>query len=1144
MDSSDESFKTPPDSIDSAVQEKMEYYSSDDDDQPFKPTPRATIDREKKRPHEKKKRAMLLDDSFNVSIPSEALDSPAPKFQKKVQIVSSDEELSGSEAADDSDIRASTFSESSDDEREKARRKISRRSFVNLERDLISDGPMTDNDDDHATEKRLVRSVQQTPSPINKKSFSIGGSGSAQRRLIASIDETPPPRSTGEQKTFTVMLDESIQMLEEAAITPRDSRTRENASAKKSPNATLPLNDEMDISDPSGDLGRTISTHFYVEHEGDVIEKIGSVPSSELALDGTFVFRRPQDAQETFTIDEDDAQGTPLRTPESLFGSRGTCVVKKEDGSPGQNDGPREAQEVFTIEEDDTEAKTERTPESFFRRDGTFVVKKDHEIEDSPIQNDDRSKKPIVVLDLSDSDSPGRGKRSTFTISGRQALSPTDATRTPTAAEESDLSTQIIDSDDDDTGARPPRPTKKVPVVNISDSDSDSSPTVTKVEDDDSVVEEEPGAGPDFRAQPQVPKEQQSRFLRGLFRQLETIPVAGTDEAETPEWMSVELLPHQKYGLKWMQWREEQGNGGVLADEMGLGKTTSAISLVVSYLKALEADEFFQEQKARREKAMKLASAENRRKLKGTFSTLIVVPSSVVNQWNEEMENKVQKEYALRVYCYTQTRAKRDRLDDKVLRQADVVLTTYDIVRGDVLRKGPEHHLDPTSKLAGIFWKRIILDEAHVIRNPSTAGNAAICAVPADCRWALTGTPIHNKLTDLYALVKFMDILPFADFTFWKEKMEGSSKECANRVNTLVHTILLHRNKDILKLPERVNHDCRLQMDGDEKKAYEMMLDSAQMKVEEFLEERAGGHSTFGNRKKTRAAPENSVFGGVVGKEGKLKMHVILVVLLRLRQAAIHFSLTTEALNMDAFDGLLEDVDTDYLEKLDGDMSRSFGRENQKYSIFDAKKPSTKIAKVLELSMEIVERGESVVVVSQWTGVLGLIADHLDEASVRYAKFDGSMNRDEKAEVVRKFVQKKTIPILLLSLASGGVGLNLQTCSNLIMVDPHWNPQLEEQACARIHRHGQKNAVNIYKIICEGTIEERVLQLQERKKQLAGGVLTGHATKQSAKLTLDDLRFLFGTAVDVPASRKGQRKKGRTPLHGIHNFDLPGFEDQ
>ncbi|CAJ0932683.1 unnamed protein product, partial [Mesorhabditis belari] len=582
-------------------------------------------------------------------------------------------------------------------------------------------------------------------------------------------------------------------------------------------------------------------------------------------------------------------------------------------------------------------------------------------------------------------------------------------------------------------------------------------------------------------------------YLRSLQRQLDSKPVPDKDLAETPEWMSVQLLPHQQYGLNWMKWREESSTGGILADEMGLGKTTSAISLITSFLIGLQNEEFLKAARENRTRLLNKAIQDSGRKMTGTFSTLVVVPS-------------------------------RDNLDDKVLRRADVVLTTYDILKNDVLRKSQGNKIvfNDHAAIRKVYWKRVILDEAHTIRNTATQINSAVMDIEAECRWAMTGTPVHNKLADFYALVSFLRIMPFADPGFWKEKMSDDTPAARNRLNALVGTILLHRDKAILRLPDRTNHMHRVHLEGDESKAYDLMLLASQQKVKQFLDEKSGHFP-----RSTRSQDIPNVFQGAMQKNGKMMMHVILAVLLRLRQAAIHFCLTKEALTMDAFDGVLEPLNETEAEEIDGDISTI--KDENKYAIFDASVRSKKLQKVMTLINEIVKKGDDVVVVSQFVSVLRLLAVYLNEDNIRYLIFDGSLNRDKKGEVINAFVREKRVPVLLLSLTSGGTGLNIQTCANMIIVDPHWNPQLEEQACSRIHRHGQKQAVQIHKFCCEGTIEERVVQLQENKLKLASGILSGR-TEKGNKLTLDDLRFLFSMEKRMPA------KKKKAPLQ---NYDLP-----
>lgn len=189
--------------------------------------------------------------------------------------------------------------------------------------------------------------------------------------------------------------------------------------------------------------------------------------------------------------------------------------------------------------------------------------------------------------------------------------------------------------------------------------------------------------------------------------------------------------------------------------------------------------------------------------------------------------------------------------------------------------------------------------------------------------------------------------------------------------------------------------------------------------------------------------------------------------------------------------------------------SRVLQRSNP---IFDYKKPSTKMLKVLEtLKQQVLNAGDKAIVVSQWTSVLNILKVHIEEQGVETLSLNGAIPVKNRQDIVTEFNSPSSRKrILLLSLTAGGVGLNLVGANHLLLIDLHWNPQLEAQAQDRIYRVGQKKDVIIYKFMCKDTVEERIKTLQDHKLELANGVLTGARSSEGSKLTMDDLKGLFG----------------------------------
>uniref|UniRef100_A0A914ZAY7 Transcription termination factor 2 n=1 Tax=Panagrolaimus superbus TaxID=310955 RepID=A0A914ZAY7_9BILA len=638
---------------------------------------------------------------------------------------------------------------------------------------------------------------------------------------------------------------------------------------------------------------------------------------------------------------------------------------------------------------------------------------------------------------------------------------------------------------------------------------------------------------------------------------------------ETPTDLTVDLMLHQKYGLTWMKWREnnEAPHGGILADDMGLGKTLSMISLIVSQKN---------DRKNSKDVKEKLDVDMNKhfsceKDVHPGYCTLVVAPASVIYQWEKEIKDRV-KPGTLKVYVFHGPRRERD---PKILAKNDIVITTYNTISSELGEDkdliGQESDEDGTedkwyskdksgnkkkiskrntkSVLTQIGWERIILDEAHNIKNRNSLMSKGCCRLLAFKRWALTGTPIHNELWDFYSLVKFLRISPFSDQGYWKEHMSNmSGKVATERLNTLVKSILLRRtknqicsvtNKPLVNLKPRRFEVVEIQLEGAEEKCYQHMMEASKQKAKELINQQ--NNQISHPRKGTNVIKNPFIVGKrEVDLDDKFQMmSCLLVLLLRLRQACVHMALTKQAIDLDAFkdDGGegVGDV-MDELEKTFGNITLgvegiSVQDNNAIGKIFETDYASGKLKVLLEKIDKVIESGDKCVVVSQWTSMLNIVEQHLRKKKLNLTAINGKVLTKDRQERINSFNQKNGgAQVMLLSLTAGGVGLNLIGGNHLFLLDLHWNPALEQQACDRIYRVGQTKDVFIHKLICKNTIEQRVLDLQERKVQLAASVLEGAAKKQN-KLTVNDLKFLFGLT-------KEQQPKTKESYQGPNNFRI------
>ncbi|MDX2080688.1 MAG: DEAD/DEAH box helicase [Terrimicrobiaceae bacterium] len=464
------------------------------------------------------------------------------------------------------------------------------------------------------------------------------------------------------------------------------------------------------------------------------------------------------------------------------------------------------------------------------------------------------------------------------------------------------------------------------------------------------------------------------------------VPEQMPDAAELGSLRSV-LRSYQIDGARWMLGLARQSSGGLLADEMGLGKTLQTLAM----------------QEA----------------VGGTH--LVVCPSSLVWNWRQEA---TRFRPGLRVV--TLAGAGREALFQQVA-GADLVVTSYATLRRDL------------EKYRDVRFATVVLDEAQHIKNPDSQNARAACALDADARFILTGTPLENSIRDLWSLFEFL--LPGhlgtrKDFQERYEKpiLDGERGATWDRLVRRVQPWMLRRRKaDVLsELPPKIEQVVTVEMTAAQKTAYTELQIAARAGIDALRQ----------------------------ANSGAARMRV-LTALLRLRQAACDL--------------------------------RLLGVESAE--------PSGKMDALLELLGEAVDGGHRVLVFSQFTAMLDLIEPALNAAGHAFVRLDGS-TRDRQA-VVERFQGDPTIPVFLISLKAGGAGLNLTAADTVIHFDPWWNPAAEAQATDRAHRIGQENVVTSIKLIARDTVEDRVLDLQTRKRSLLAGLLD--AEELPSALTGDDL---------------------------------------
>ncbi len=492
--------------------------------------------------------------------------------------------------------------------------------------------------------------------------------------------------------------------------------------------------------------------------------------------------------------------------------------------------------------------------------------------------------------------------------------------------------------------------------------------------------------------------------------------------AAPPKSLNAELRHYQLDGYRWLKRLSTWGVGGCLADDMGLGKTVQALAVLLD----------------RRE----------------TGPALVIAPMSVGFNWVRETQRFAP---SLRVISY------RDSDRGQVLQDvhaSDVVVVSYALFQRDA------------EKFGATDWGTLVLDEAQNVKNPTTKTARAVRDLKAKWRLALTGTPIENRLSELWALFRAISPGVFGSWERFRDRFAApieKGKDPAKRQSLarLVKPFILRRTKEeVLKeLPPRTEIQHTIELSSEERKRYE----------------------------DARLAICTQLAGLDFNASGNDQRFTVLAAITRLRQLACHPRLV------------------------------------------DAKwtKSSAKLDTFMELVEELREEGHRALVFSQFTQHLDLARKALDRIGVSYQYLDGSSSAVSRQRSVDAF-QAGRGDLFLISLKAGGSGLNLTAADYVIHLDPWWNPAVEDQATDRAHRIGQLRPVTVYRLVTEGTIEEKILALHERKRELVASVLDG--TDEAAQLSTEELVDLIkggstpselsdDEAPTSPKRRKSSRSK-------------------
>ncbi|KAB1273778.1 Transcription termination factor 2 [Camelus dromedarius] len=450
----------------------------------------------------------------------------------------------------------------------------------------------------------------------------------------------------------------------------------------------------------------------------------------------------------------------------------------------------------------------------------------------------------------------------------------------------------------------------------------------------------------------------------------------------------------------------------------------------------------------------------------GLGKTLTMI-ALILTQKNQEKDEEKDKKTAL---TWLSKNGIQMSLASLLLSTYDIVITTYSLLAKEIPTKKQEGEVPGanlsvegiSSPLLRVVWARIVLDEAHNVKNPRVQTSIAVCKLQAQARWAVTGTPIQNNLLDMYSLLKFLRCSPFDDFNLWRSQVDNGSKKGGERLNILTKSLLLRRTKDqldstgrpLVVLPQRKFQLHHLKLSEDEETVYSVLFARSRSALQSYLKRHERGDKEPGRSPDNpfmRVAQEfgSSGPGASVSADSQTSSTVhILSQLLRLRQCCCHLSLLKSALDPTELknEGLVlsleEQLSALTLSELrDAEPAASVSLNGQcfKVELFDDMRESTKISSLLA-ELEAIRRNsgsQKSVIVSQWTSMLKVVALHLKRHGLTYATIDGSVNPKQRMDLVEAFNSARGPQVMLISLLAGGVGLNLTGGNHLFLLDMH-----------------------------------------------------------------------------------------------------------
>lgn len=545
--------------------------------------------------------------------------------------------------------------------------------------------------------------------------------------------------------------------------------------------------------------------------------------------------------------------------------------------------------------------------------------------------------------------------------------------------------------------------------------------------------------------------------------------------------------------------------GGILADEMGLGKTCTILALIAADTAPPPSSAL-----VAKNKVVKSATPSRQQ-------TLIIVPLSLLQVWENQISQHFQPNTVRRATHY----GTRKKLHEG-LRGVDIVLTTYEMVSQEW--RSAKRKTQSSGHLSSIHWHRIILDEAHKIKNKCADITKAVTALTADCRWCVTGTPIQNRSSDLFALLRFLRVHPYDDPKVFEEVFVKAWKNVEAsallKLQRLMSVLAIRRPQAVVALPPKYESSIPVVLSVNERSNY----DDVKRGVVEVLGEATEPCRTskvayltalqrinqlryvcnHGKAPKSKGEVGNS-FDSKIDNSISLELSALfgyddadlcsscnqpIQAVKRTQLSPVSTPTSSQGTGTCSRCESFTTSFTDHLlppERLSRSTSRGSDQANSSRS--SSAHADFVPSKVCAIADEIqrTPASEKCAILSFWTTTLDVISQNPTRLSIPHIRYDGAMSRTKRDQALVSFISKpaSSCKAILVSITCGGQGLDLTVANHAFIVEPQWNPTLEEQAMSRVYRLGQDKPVQLRRFVVQDTFEQRIVDLQGRKRKLA-----------------------------------------------------------